>query len=44
MVWGMITITRCFAVKRYSRNRKLLVGDIDRMECAIEWFSQNKVY
>ena len=44
MFWGMITIIRCLAVKRYCGNRNLHVGDIDRMECAIEWFSQNKVY
>ena len=43
MFWGMITIM-CLAVKRYLRKRHLHVGDIDRMECAIEWFSQNKVY
>ena len=43
MFWGMI-IMMCFAVNRYLRNRKLHVGDTDRMECAIEWFSQKEVY
>ena len=44
MFRGMIIVIRCLAVKRYRRNRNLHVGDIDRMECAIEWFSQNKDY
>ena len=43
MFWGTTPIIRCFAMKRYGRNRKLYVGDIDRMECAIEWFSQKEV-
>ena len=40
MFWGT-NIIMFFAVNRYWRNRKTIqVGDIDRMECAIAWFSQ----
>ena len=44
MFWGTITTIMCFAVKRYGRNRKLHVGDVDRIECAVEWFLQKEVY
>jgi len=45
--WDFTAVTKLikrFKSKQVLNNRKLHLGDMDGMECAIEWFSQKELY